>query len=141
MANKCYISHFAMITVPKDMTPIAWKIPKPLGIIRTFVPLYSSGTWGPSLTTVKTMITILTNARADALASFVISRYRDNGYDTRAVQRIMTTCRLMKTERTVEGRRAGNTAARTWGIVSPMMTQNETIPPAAKQNCARDTAI
>jgi hypothetical protein len=38
------------------------------------VPRYSSGTLGPSVTTVKTMITILTNARAEALASFVMSR-------------------------------------------------------------------
>ena len=65
------------------------------------------------------MIAILTNASADALASFVMSLYNDNGYDTRVVHKIMTTCRLMKIERNVEVRRTGNTAARTCGIVSP----------------------
>jgi hypothetical protein len=35
------------------------------------------------------------------------------------VQRMMTTERFMKIERTAEVRRAGKTAARTWGIVSP----------------------
>lgn len=104
-----------------------------------------------------------------------MSRYRERGYETRAVQRIMTTERFVKMLRTEEVRRGGKTAARTWGIVSPteheladvmkqakrkclkcengekveegvtrrlpMMTQNETMPPAAKQNCANDTAI
>ena len=52
---------------------MAWKMPNPEGIRRTFVPRYSSGTWGPSDTTVKTMMTMLTNASADAFASFVMS--------------------------------------------------------------------
>jgi hypothetical protein len=77
--------------IPNEITPMAWNMPNPLGRSRTFVPRYSSGTFGPSLTTVKTMMTILTNARADALASLVISRYKERGYDTRTVQRMITT--------------------------------------------------
>ena len=52
---------------------MAWKMPSPEEMRRTFVPRYSSGTWGPSDTTVKTMMTMLTNASADAFASLVIS--------------------------------------------------------------------
>jgi len=103
------------------------------------------------------MMTILTSASAEAFASFVMSRYRESGYDTRAVQRITTTCLFMNMERMGDVRNEGNTAARTCGIVSPrnvrkrgfllggggppMMTQKETMPPAAKKNCAKDTAI
>ena len=67
------LSQVVVMGVPNEMTPMAWKMPNPEGTRRTFVPRYSSGTWGPSDTTVKTMMTILTNARADAFASLVIS--------------------------------------------------------------------
>ena len=56
------ILSLVVVGVPNEMTPMAWKMPNPEGIRRTFVPRYSSGTWGPSDTTVKTMMTILTNA-------------------------------------------------------------------------------
>ena len=67
------LSLVVVVGVPNEMTPMAWKMPNPEGMRRTFVPRYSSGTWGPSDTTVKTMMTILTNASADAFASLVIS--------------------------------------------------------------------
>ena len=94
-------------------------MPNPEGTILTLSPLYSSGTFGPSLTTVNTITTILINASADALASFVMSRYSERGYETSAVQRIMTTERFVKILRMEEVRRGGKTAARTCGIVSP----------------------
>ena len=36
------------------------------------------------------------------------------------MQRMMTTCLFMKMERKGDVRRDGNTAAKTWGIVSPV---------------------
>jgi len=65
------------------------------------------------------MMTILTSASAEALASLVMSLYRERGYETSAVQRIMTTCLFIKMERKLDVRKDGNTAARTCGIVSP----------------------
>lgn len=79
-------------------------------------------------------------ARADAFASFVMSLYKDKGYEIAQVQRMMTNCRFVKSHRIGLCCSFGNVEMMTSGIVSPMITQKPVMPPNAKKTCAKLTA-
>ncbi len=60
-----------------------------------------------------------------------ISRYKERGYETPRMK-IMITARLsVRSQRKGTLCNEGNTADKTWGIVSPTIIQNATMPPNA----------
>lgn len=64
----------------KLITPIAWKIPDPTIVNRCDgSPLSSGVTWGPSIRTAITMMSIPIRARPEARESLWISRYSESG--------------------------------------------------------------
>ena len=71
------------------------------------------------------MITIPIRASPLALASFAISLYKDNGYETQIVQSATMNERLPKIDRNGVDCMRGNTARMTWGIVSPRQTNTQ----------------
>lgn len=70
-----------------------------------------------------------------------MSLYNESGYDIPRTNRTMIALRSVSSHNTGVSGREGNTAASTWGIVSPMMMQKATIPPNAKAHCATEIAM
>jgi len=63
--------------------------------------------------------------------TLAISLYKDKGKETPSTKSIMTArLSVSSHKKGVEGRE-GNIAAKTWGIESPTIMQNATIPPKA----------
>lgn len=69
-----------------------------------------------------------------------MSRYKDSGYDKPSTNNTMTARLFVSSQSTGIVSKAGNAAARTRGIVSPMIIQNAIMPPNAKAHWAMEMA-
>lgn len=122
-----FLHHYGLILIfsccvylPKLMTPIAWKtslLMKSVGLIGA--PRISAGIFGPSMRTVIMITKMADRANALVLASLDISRYIDNGQDTRMVNMVIHNRRLENIHKIGMVSMLGTNSRITWGMVSP----------------------
>ena len=120
---------------------MAWKSPVLTNSDLWMSPRRLGSTRGPCVMTVNRIMPMLISASVDALASFAMSRYMLNGQLTPMTVMTITALLLVRSQRNRMSERLGNSPAMTSGKVSPMITQNATMPPNANAHCARLIAI